>query len=188
MTTTGDMLSEEEYLVREPEASYKSEFRDGRVWAMSGASPEHSRIMGNMFTEINQQLKGRPCRAYTSDTRVKVEAARFYTYPDLSVTCEKPVFDERDRMALLNPTLIVEVLSPSTADYDRGEKFAYYKKLTSLWEYVLVAQDTVRVEHFQRQEDGGWTATTVEGLDAWVDLPRIGCRVALRDIYDKVWD
>ncbi len=184
--TTGTFISEDEYLIREPEAAYKSEFRNGRIVAMTGASPAHSRITMNLAVELGTQLKKKPCRLFSSDTRIKVEAAQFYTYPDLSVVCEEPRFDRRDRHALINPLLIVEVLSPSTEAYDRGQKFAWYRQLPSLREYVLVAQDTICVERFSRDETGGWSSTKVERLEDVMELPALGCRLHLADVYDKV--
>jgi Uma2 family endonuclease len=181
-----ETLTEEQYLIREPQAEYKSEFRDGEVVAMVGASVAHSLITINLAREISLQLKNRPCRTYSSDTRIKVSRARFYTYPDLSVACGESVFDLRDKTALTNPTLIVEVLSPGTEDYDRGDKFNYYKKLDSLKEYVLVAQDRICVERFSRQESGRWKSAMVESIDDILELPAIGCRIAVRDVYDKV--
>ena len=186
MAPTDTLMSEEEYLVREPEAEYKSEFRDGRVVAMAGASLAHSVITGNMLGELHGQLKGKPCKAYPSDLRIKVAAIRFYTYPDVSVVCGAPVEDHRLAGTILNPTLLVEVLSPATAVYDRGQKFAHYKQLASLRDYLLVAQDSVRVEHFVLQQDRSWVATVLQSLDDVLELASIGCRVALRDIYEGV--
>lgn len=186
MYPPNDISTEEEYLVREPQAEYRSEFRDGRVVAMSGPSIAHGRIVVNLIREIDGQLKGRPCATYPSDTRIKVAAAKVYTYPDLSVVCGKAVADTKDPWAIVNPTLIVEVLSPSTEAYDRGEKFAFYKKIESLREYVLVSQNRIQVERFSRQENGQWDAVKYVSLDDSFDLPAIGCRVSLRDVYDKV--
>ncbi len=180
------VITEEEYLIREPEAEYKSEFRDGEMVAMSGASPAHGRISANLTGELYSLLKGSPCQVFTSDTRVKVQAARFYTYPDVSVVCGEPVYDNPRMGTLLNPILIVEVLSRSTETYDRGEKFKYYQKLGSLQDYLLVAQDRVCVERFSRQEDGRWTSVKYESIDDIAELPSAGCSVALRDVYDKV--
>ncbi len=186
MTPPTGTISEEEYLIREPESEYKSEYRDGRMVAMGGASVSHSRITVNLIRQIDGQLKGGACTTYSSDTRIKVAAAHFYTYPDLSVVCGKATVDAKDNCAILNPTLIVEVLSPSTESYDRGQKFEFYKKLESLREYLIVAQDRIDVERYSRQESGEWEAVSVQTLDGVVDLPAIGCRLAIRDIYDKV--
>ena len=186
MYSSGEFISEEHYLVREPEAEYKSEYRDGRVVAMAGGSWAHSQIAINLAREISAQLRDRPCRTFSNDTRIKVAAARFYTYPDLSVVCGEPRADTKDSWVIVNPTLIVEVLSESTEAYDRGEKFAYYKKLDSLQEYVLVAQDRVCVERFSRQKNGRWKAARYDSLDDVAELPAIGCRFAVREVYDKV--
>ena len=186
MAPTETILTEEEYLVREPEAAYKSEFRDGRVVGMAGASLAHSRITMNLAHSLGHQLKGSSCATYSSDTRIKVAAARFYTYPDLSVVCGTPQVAPRERGTVINPTVLIEVLSPSTESYDRGEKFGYYKQLDSLLDYVLVAQDATRVERFSRRDSGVWEPRTWSSLDDVVDLPSIQCRIALRDIYDRI--
>ena len=186
MAPTDTLMSEEEYLVREPEAEYKSEFRDGRVVGMAGASLAHSRLTANLLREIGHQLRAKPCRPYTNDTRIKVAAARFYTYPDLSVICGKPEVDRRESSTVTNPTALVEVLSPSTEAYDRGQKFASYKSLDSLRDYVLVAQDAVRVEHFTLRGDGSWGEAVLRLRDDVLELPAIGCRIALRDVYEGI--
>jgi Uma2 family endonuclease len=185
MRTHYDTLTEEQYLVREPEAAYKSEFRDGLVVAMSGATVPHGQITVNLTRIISAQLVDRPCQALSSDVRIKVAAARFYTYPDLSVVCGVPVVDAKDKCAITNPTLIVEVLSDSTEDYDRNEKFAYYKKLPSLREYLLVAQDRMEVERRSKQKNGRWKTEVYTSADDIVALPAIECEVAMRDIYHK---
>ena len=178
-------MTEEEYVLRETEAEYKNEYRDGRVVAMSGASPVHSLITTNLIRELSLQLKGTPCRVLSSDTRIKVTAAHFYTYPDLSVVCAAPRFDSQDPSALLNPGLIVEVLSPSTEDYDRGQKFAFYRRLASLKEYVLVAWNTPYLERFVLWPDATWHRYRTEGLASSVDLASLPCSLALQEVYDK---
>ena len=148
-------LTPEEYLAKERKALTKSEYRDGRMYAMPGASREHNLITGNTLVELHVQLRNRVCEVYPSDMRVKVSAAGTYTYPDIVVVCDEPLFDDTYFDTLLNPTVLVEVLSPSTAAYDRGEKFTSYQKLDSLCEYVLISQDSVCVEHYLRQEQTG---------------------------------
>ncbi len=175
----------EEYLALERKATQKSEYVNGQVFAMSGASRAHNLIAGNVYREISSQLKGRPCEAYVSDMRVKVSTTGLYSYPDVVAVCGEIRFDDEQKDTLLNPTVLVEVLSSSTEAYDRGEKFAYYRRLESLQEYVLIAQDKVRVEHFVRQGDQ-WVLTEASNLDDTVHLASIGCRLALREIYDKV--
>jgi len=175
----------EEYLALERKATQKSEYVNGQVFAMSGASRAHNLIAGNVYREISSQLKGRPCEAYVSDMRVKVSTTGLYSYPDVVAVCGEIRFDDEQKDTLLNPTVLVEVLSSSTEAYDRGEKFAHYRRLESLQEYVLIAQDKVRVEHFVRQGDQ-WVLTEASNLDDTVHLASIGCRLALREIYDKV--
>jgi Uma2 family endonuclease len=178
----------DQYLALERDAECKSELVNGQIYAMSGASREHNLIAGNVFGELRSQLKGRPCEAYTSDMRFKVCPTGMYTYPDVAVACNGPRFEDDHVDTLLNPTVIVEVLSPSTEAYDRGEKFAHYRKLDSLSDYVLVSQDKPRVEHFARHPDNPslWAFTEVSGFDGVLRLASIGCEVSLSDIYDRV--
>ena len=135
---------------------------------------------------IRDRLKGRSCDVFASDLRVKVSATGLYTYPDVVVVCGQPRFDDQEEDTLLNPTVIIEVLSKSTEAYDRGEKFAQYRTLESLSDYLLVAQDIARIEHFARQEDGAWLFAERSGLDAAVVIPSIQCQLSLADVYDKI--
>lgn len=175
----------EQYLELERKAPYKSEYVNGRIFAMSGASRSHNLIGGNGYREISSQLRGRPCEAYISDMRVKVSPTGLYTYPDIAVACGEILLEDAHNDTLLTPTVLIEVLSPSTEAYDRGKKFAHYRLLESLQEYVLIAQDKIRVEHFRRQ-DVQWVLTEISDSAGIVDLASIECHVALRDIYDKV--
>jgi len=175
----------EQYLALERKATSRSEYVNGQIFAMSGASRAHNLIAGNVYREISSQLKGRPCEAYVSDMRVKVSSTGLSTYPDVVAVCGEIRFDDEQKDTLLNPTALVEVLSASTEAYDRGEKFVHYRRLESLREYVLIAQDKVRVEHFVRQGDQ-WVLTEASNLDDTVQLSSIGCLIALRDVYDKV--
>ena len=152
---------------------------------MPGASHKHNVIMGNTFAELHTQLRDRTCIVYPSDMRVKVSPTGTYTYPDVVVVCDEPRFEDGHFDVLLNPTVLIEVLSPSTAAYDRGEKFASYQKLDSLYEYVLVSQDRVRVEHYLRQADA-WDLTEYYSLADVFRLPSIGCELSLTAIYAKV--
>jgi Uma2 family endonuclease len=174
-----------EYLQLERAASYKSEYINGQIVAMTGASLEHNSITGDFFGELRQQLRGRPCRAFTNDMRVKVSETGLYTYPDIVVACRPLRLEDAHVDTLLNPVVIVEVLSPSTELYDRSEKFAHYRRLESLKEYILVAQDKVRVEQFVRQGDQ-WLLTEHSELDDVIRLDSIGCAVRLRDAYEGV--
>jgi Uma2 family endonuclease len=179
------LYTPEEYLELERAAVYKSEYVNGRIYAMSGASREHNLIAFNLSAEIRTQLKSRPCEAYGSDMRVHIPDTTMYTYPDMSIVCGEPQFADSHVDTLLNPTVLMEVLSPSTEGYDRGEKFAHYRRLASLQEYLLVSQTRARIERFVRQ-GMNWVLTEYDGLDATVPLRAIDCSLALREVYDKV--
>lgn len=183
--TAKQRYSAEEYLGLERHSETKSEFHDGQIFAMTGASREHNLITVNIAGEIRRQLKGRPCEAYVADMRVKAAESRSYHYPDFVVVCCMPKFEDNHFDTLLNPALVIEVLSPSTESYDRGGKFASYRKIESLREYVLVAQEVPRIERFQRTAEG-WVLTEAEGLDATLPLDAIGCSLSLREVYEKV--
>lgn len=175
----------EQYLAREREAQYKSEYINGYIFAMVGASREHNLITSNVNRELNLQLRGRPCETYASDMRVNLSLTGMYAYPDVVVVCGEPHFDDAHRDNLLNPTVIVEVLSDSTEAYDRGEKFAHCRRLASISDYVLIAQDKVCVEHYVRQGEQ-WVFSEFSDFNGTVPLASIGCHLMLRDIYDKV--
>jgi Uma2 family endonuclease len=180
-------LTPAEYLAIERAAETKSEYFAGEMFAMAGASPPHVLITSNVTAELNAQLKGRPCRVYSSDLRVRVSETDLYTYPDVVVVCGEQRFDDEKGDTLLNPTLIVEVLSETTEAYDRGDKFGHYRRLLSLQEYVLIAQDRQWAERYTRQEEGtGWVLTEVSGPAGVMALPSIGCELALADVYDKI--
>ena len=179
-------ISPEDYLAMERQAAHKSEYCNGEVFAMVGASEAHNLIVANLIGELHRQLKAKPCRVYPSDLRVRVSPTGLYTYPDVTVACGELRFADDHRDTLLNPTLIVEVLSDSTSDYDRGRKFAHYRRLDSLQDYLLVEQHHCHVEHFQRQSDHRWLLAETDDLQAVVDLGSIGCQLALTGIYDRV--
>lgn len=179
-------VTPEEYLRLERQAEYKSEYVNGEIFAMSGASRKHNLVTGNILGELNRQLRGKPCEVYPSDMRVKVTATGLYTYPDVVVVCGEPKFEDEYVDTLLNPTLLVEVLSQSTERYDRIAKSSYYRTLDSLAEHLLVAQDEVRLEQYVKQANGQWLLFECTSLDQVVELPSISCSLALRDVYDKV--
>lgn len=183
-TTTKTFVTPEEYLALERVSERKSEYRAGEVFDMSGATERHNLVAGNAFASLHTQLRKRPCKAYPGDLRIKIGTVGLYTYPDVSVLCGEAIFDDNQKDTLTNPTVIIEVLSPSTEAYDRGEKFEQYRKLESLAEYVLVSQDKRHIEVFTRQPDGRWLLTeTSRGV---VRLRSIKCRLSLDDVYDKV--
>ncbi|HVT61380.1 MAG TPA: Uma2 family endonuclease [Thermoanaerobaculia bacterium] len=180
-------LSREEYLTRERRSEGKHEYLDGEVFAMTGASLQHNRIVWNLAGILYSQLRGRACQACIGDMRIQVTATGLYTYPDLVVVCGEPRFADRELDTLLNPTLIVEVLSPSTEAHDRGKKFAHYRTIESLAEVVLVSQERVEVERFSRQPDGGWLLLEANRIEERLALPSIGCELLLADVYERVF-
>lgn len=147
------IISPEEYLRRERASDERHEYFAGRIYAMSGASREHSMICSNTLGSLWNQLRGKPCEVHSSDLRVQVSDTGLYTYPDLSVVCGKKLFADEHVDTLLNPKIVIEVLSPSTEAYDRGDKFAHYRTLDSLTDYLLIAQDKPRIEHYRRSGD-----------------------------------
>src|SRR5262249_54150199 len=157
------------------------EYYKGYITAMAGASREHNLIAGNLHGEIRSQFKGRPCEVYIGDMRVFIDRTGLYTYPDVVAVCGQPQFQDAEVDTLLNPTMIAEVLSPTTETYDRGKKFGHYRQLSSLREYVLVAQDELLVEHYIRQGDH-WVLTEFRNLDDRLRLTSIDCEVSLREI------
>lgn len=179
-------VSPEEYLALERRSETKNEYLNGEILAMAGASRRHNRITLNVAIALDGQVKGRGCETFTGDMRVRVPAADVYTYPDVAVACGVPKFDDAELDTLLNPTLIVEVLSRTTESYDRGAKFAYYRTLPSLAEYLVLAQDRIHAEHFVRQGSDGWLLTETDHREDVLELPSIGCTLALRDAYDRV--
>ena len=178
-------VTPEQYLEIERKAEYKSEYHSGQVFAMAGASREHNLLVGSIIRRIGNLLDGRPCETYPSDMRVLVSATGLYTYPDVSVACGEPEFLDGSLDVLLNPLVIVEVLSSSTESYDRGAKFVLYQRLPSLQEYVLVSQ-VPQVERYARQSDGRWLYQLVEGLEASVTLEALGVTLPLAEIFDRV--
>lgn len=179
-------LTPEDYLALERSADFKSEYFNGEIFAMTGASEPHNLIVINTIRELSTQLKKRPCKVYANDMRVKVDPTGLYTYPDVVVTCGKAQFDDTHLDTLLNPVLIVEVLSDSTEAYDRGRKFEHYRKLESLAEYVLIAQNRPHIESYRRQANQQWLLTECGTPDGALRLVSIDCELALAEIYDKV--
>jgi Uma2 family endonuclease len=192
----------EEYLAFERAADERHEYLDGVIYtmpgsasprAMAGESEEHGIICVNLTVSLGSQLRGTPCRAFSKDMKVRCGPYRphtrqgFYAYPDLVVVCGPSQHHDQAQDILLNPTLIVEVLSPSTEAFDRGDKLQRYRRwLPTLTDYLLVAQDRPRIEHHHRQEDGRWALHTLEGLEAHLRLPSIACTVPLAEVYERI--
>ncbi len=180
-------MTAEAYLAFEREQfDARHEFLDGEIIAMAGTSRQHSRIVTNLVIALGTQLRGRPCDLYSSDMRVKIPATGLYTYPDVVALCHDPQFEDDIFDTLLNPSVIIEVLSPSTEAYDRGTKFAHYRSIEDLQIYILVAQDKPQIEVFRRQANGDWLLSVVERLEARVSLDAIGCDLALAEVYERV--
>lgn len=182
MTEAARALNADEYLERERRSETKHELVHGVAVAMAGGTPKHNAIAGNVIIALGQRLRGR-CLVFPSDQRVHVEATGLFTYPDVTVVCGAPRFHPNGRDTLINPRVLVEVLSSSTEAYDRGAKFAHYQSIASLEEYVLVTQTSKRVEHYQRLETGQWLLSVSEGDDAVLVLNGLGCEVPLAEIY-----
>jgi Uma2 family endonuclease len=179
-------ISPQQYLEIERQADHKSEYFAGEMFAMAGATREHNLLSTNLTRELSLQLKERECEVYSSDMRVKVELTGLYTYPDVTVACEHPQFEDGQLDTLLNPTVVIEILSDSTEAYDRGRKFAHYRKLDSLREYLLVAQDRCHIEHYVRQPDNQWLLSETDDPGGQVALPSIDCTLAMAEVYRKV--
>ena len=177
----------EEYLLLENQAAYKSQYVAGEIYAMAGVEPEHIDIVRNLVVALEAQFGDRPCKTYFTDMRVRAEAGEMYTYPDVAALCGEPRFDRSSRpSALLNPQVIFEVLSPSTEVFDRGEKFFRYRTLNSLTDYLLVASEFMRVEHFVRQESGAWTITEYRQPGNELPIRSLDVRLTLAQIYRQV--
>lgn len=175
-----------EYLTAERRAEEKSEYINGVVTMMAGASREHNLIAGNVARELGNQLRARPCEVYPSDMRVHDPISRSFLYPDIVVVCNEPRFLDQSVDTLLNPTIVLEVLSSSTERYDRGKKAWAYRQIGSIEEYILISQEVPYVERFSRQADGAWLLNDFQGLEAVLVLESIGCSLPLSEIYLKV--
>lgn len=179
-------MSEAEYLAFEEKSAIRHEFANGKVYAMAGAEWEHVMIVQSTSAALYAQLRGKNCRVAANDLRLKVTSKTVsYRYPDIMVICGEPNFIE-NRQIIDNPTLIIEVLSPSTALEDRNAKLDEYRSIASVQDYLLVSVDAPKVEIFSRFEGEKWLYAATRGLDASVDLPSIACKLALADVYEQV--
>jgi Uma2 family endonuclease len=175
-----------DYLALERQAETKSEYLNGHIYAMSGASLKHNRIVAGLAVAVGAQLRGKPCEPFFGDMRVKVSPTGLYTYPDVVIVCGEPQLEDTHFDTLLNPKVIIEVLSDSTEAYDRGSKFAHYRALESLTDYLLVAQNQPRMEHFARQADRSWRYFVADGLEAEIEIATIDCVLRLAEVYERV--
>ena len=177
----------EEYYALELASDARYEYRDGHVFELSGGSPEHETIILNIASHLRSALRGRECRAFLSNLRIKVPAYLPYRYADVSALCGAPVYENIGGIdALTNPSLLVEVLSPSTEAFDRGDKFSYYKSIESFREYLLVSQKRPHVTHFTRQDNGAWLQREAGALADVIQLETMGCALPLAEIYQEI--
>lgn len=179
------IISPEEYLRTERLALHKSEYADGELFAMAGTSMFHNQIASNIIRAAGNRLQGKPCRVLGSDMRVS-PTGKYYFYPDISIICDQPKLLDGHQDTLLNPQVIVEVLSESTGDYDRGGKFVQYRQMTSLRDYVLVSQDKVYVEHHVRQPSGSWLLNEFVQLTDQLVLGSVEISIPLAEVYENV--
>jgi Uma2 family endonuclease len=185
-TLAKTFLTPEEYLEIERKADFKSEYFQGEMFAMAGATASHNLVSTNVSRELSQQLRKRSCLTFSNDMRVRVSPGGLYTYPDVIVVCGDPQYLDDRKDNLVNPTVIVEVLSESTERYDRGRKFEHYRGIESLREYLLISTDRISAELFTRQADGRWVLTAANRAADVIELASIDCRLALADVYEKV--
>jgi Uma2 family endonuclease len=182
----------DEYLVYERESPDRHEWLDGLIYAMAGESPEHSLICANVIAVLNTRLRGKPCAVYSPNMKVysrlpkEIGLKGLFSYPDATVVCGQPIFHDQHRDVLVNPQVVIEVLSPTTERYDRGRKFLRYQQNSSLTDYVLVAQDYPSVQHYVRQRKGNWLYSATTELTATVFLDSIGCGLPLAEIYERI--
>ena len=177
----------EEYAMLEEKAAYKSQYVGGEIFAMAGVQPWHDAVVQNLTGMFYVRFRGRPCRSFSADMKIRAKAGDLWTYADLSALCGAPMFDTSAKpQSLLNPQVIFEILSPSTEDFDRGDKFERYKRIESLTDYVLVASEKMRVEHYIRQDGGGWLYREHhEGADL-LKLTCVEAELPLAEIYERV--
>ncbi len=185
-TQSKPYLTPEQYLEIERKAEFKSEYYQGEMFAMAGAKVAHMQIVANAVGELRQLLRKKPCQPVSNDMRVCVTPGGLYTYPDVVVVCGKPEFLDSEVDTLLNPTVIIEVLSPSTEAYDRGQKFKLYRTLGSLAEYLLLSSREVSAELFTRQPDDQWLLSAKSSLEDSIHLKSLDCRLLLSDLYERV--
>lgn len=184
-TSAAKRLTVDEYLALEQSSEVKHEYFDGEIFAMAGGKASHNLISMNLGAEVRNAVKSRGCLVFPSDMMVFCPTG-LRAYPDLSVTCGSPTYEDDRELTLMNPIVIVEVPSDSSEAYDRGRKFEHYKTIESLQEYVLAAQDRAHVDHFARQPDGRWLLASATGLEESLELPSLGCSIPLSEIYSGV--
>ena len=179
-------LTAQDYLVWERQQETRHEYFDGQIFAMTGASRAHNVLCANVLASLHGQLRGKPCEIYANDMRVKVSETGMYTYPDVVVACGEPRFEDQAVDTLLNPVLIIEVLSDSTERYDRGAKFAHYRSLPSLQEYLLISQTECRAEQYNRQPGNHWLLMEYQDLGDCIKLNSLASLLRLSEMYERI--
>lgn len=179
-------ITPEEYLQVERQSETKHEYFDGEIFAMAGASRKHCKISANLIYSFMGRFKGTSCNVYSNDFRVKIKKTGLYTYPDVIITCGKEILEDQVKDTLLNPLILIEILSPSTESYDRGKKFSHYRQIESLQNYVLVSQDEPHIELFERQINHQWILSEKVGLENSIEIPAINYLLPLVEVYDKI--
>ena len=187
LVQTHPVFTDKDYLNFERFAGERHEFIDGSVYAMAGESPGHSTICFNLYGIIRNQLRGKHCRGFSPNMKVATNESGLFSYPDLAIICGRPTYYDANGDILTNPVVIVEVLSPSTQNYDRGEKFLRYTNyIETLRDYVMISQDKPLIEHYSKQDNSAWAKMEIEGLDAILKLPSVSCEIALSELYDLI--
>ena len=184
-TIERNTFTESEYLELERNADFKSEYYNGEIFAMAGATLIHNKIVSNLIFLFNQFLKDKPCDVYPSDLRLQVEKSGLYTYPDITIVCGKTELLDNKFDTLKNPTVLIEVLSDSTEKYDRGQKFSFYREIPSLKEYILVSSKTMKIEKFKRLEDGNYLYIESNEHQPF-PIDSIDMNLNLEDVYNKI--
>ena len=179
-------INPEEYLTGEREDNIRHEYFAGEVFAMAGASREHNQISTNIVRLLGNQLLEKPCSVFASDMKVKVKKKKKYSYPDIVVVCEKEEYEDEHNDVLLNPVVLIEILSDSTEAYDRGDKFSHYQDIPSFTEYILVSQYIFKMERFTRQPDNSWVYTIYQGKEDILSVETVDCALPLAEVYRKV--
>ena len=185
-TVPSPIITMQRYLQLDRQSERPSEYYDGEMFPIAESSLSHVRIQGNLYGSLRERLEDRSCEALLSPLRVRIPHSQKYCYPDLIVACGGLELEDNEHDTLLNPTVLIEILSPSTADFDSGEKFRLYRSIPTFKEYVLVSQDRVLIERFHRQNEKNWHFETISDLDATLRLESIDVAVPMREIYAKV--
>jgi Uma2 family endonuclease len=179
-------ITEQEYIEFERASATKHEYYAGQIYAMTGASRTHNLIAGNTLASLHTQLRRKPCQIFPSDMRVKIQKTGLHTYPDLVIICGEPQFTDDALDTLINPIVLIEILSPSTERYDRGMKSQHYRTIETLQDYILIEQDHYHIEYYSRQGNGQWLLQEATGIEARITIPSIGSTLLLEDVYEKV--